>query len=110
MIGFYDGFLGPGDGYFYKLLYTRVLGFDFINTAAPSKFLNVASNLGALCVFFYLGFFDWRLGLFMAIANFIGGQIGSRIALKYGNGFIRKAFFISVSVLTIKTFYDAFLN
>ncbi|BDX21223.1 UPF0721 transmembrane protein [Polynucleobacter sp. TUM22923] len=110
VIGFYDGFLGPGAGAFYKMLYTRVLGFDFLRSAAPAKFLNIASNLGALCVFIYLGYFDLRLALLMAVANLIGGQIGSKIAIKHGNAFIRKAFFILVTVLIIKTFYDAFLK
>ncbi|QWE15202.1 TSUP family transporter [Polynucleobacter sp. AP-Sving-400A-A2] len=110
IIGFYDGFLGPGAGAFYKLFYTRVLGFDFLRSAAPAKFLNIASNLGALCVFFYLGYFDWKLGLLMASANLVGGQIGTRIAIKHGNSFIRKGFFILVSILIIKTFYDAFLK
>ena len=110
IIGFYDGFLGPGAGAFYKLFYTRVLGFDFLRSAAPAKCLNIASNLGALCVFFYLGYFDWKLGLLLASANLIGGQIGTRIAIKHGNTFIRKGFFILVTILIIKTFYDAFLK
>ena len=110
IIGFYDGFLGPGAGAFYKLFYTRVLGFDFLRSAAPAKCLNIASNLGALCVFFYLGYFDWKLGLLMASANLVGGQIGTRIAIKHGNSFIRKGFFILVTILIIKTFYDAFLK
>ena len=110
IIGFYDGFLGPGAGAFYKLFYTRILGFDFLRSAAPAKFLNIASNLGALCVFFYLGYFDWQLGILMASANLIGGQIGTSIAIKHGNVFIRKGFFILVTILIIKTFYDAFLK
>jgi uncharacterized protein len=110
VIGFYDGFLGPGAGAFYKLLYTRVLGFDFLRAAAPAKFLNIASNLGALCVFLYLGFMNWPLALMMAVANLIGGQIGTRIAIKHGNSFIRQAFFILVTILIIKTFYDAYLQ
>ncbi|CAM3825725.1 sulfite exporter TauE/SafE family protein [Polynucleobacter arcticus] len=110
IIGFYDGFLGPGAGAFYKLLYTRFLGFDFLRAAAPAKCLNIASNLGALCVFFYLGYFDWKLGILLASANLIGGQIGTKIAIKHGNAFIRKGFFILVTVLIIKTFYDAFLK
>lgn len=110
VIGFYDGFLGPGAGAFYKLWYTRILGFDFLRAAAPSKFLNVASNLGALCVFLYLGYMDWKLGIFMAVANFAGGQMGSRFAIKHGNALIRKAFFITVSALILKTFYDAFIK
>ena len=110
VIGFYDGFLGPGAGAFYKIFYTRVLGFDFLRAAAPAKCLNIASNLGALCVFFYLGYFDWKLGLLMASANLVGGQIGTKIAIKHGNVFIRKGFFILVTILIIKTFYDAFLK
>lgn len=110
IIGFYDGFLGPGAGAFYKLLYTRIMGFDFLRAAAPAKFLNIASNLGALCVFFYLGYFDWKLGILMAIANLVGGQIGTSIAIRHGNTFIRKGFFILVTILIIKTFYDAFLK
>jgi uncharacterized membrane protein YfcA len=110
IIGFYDGFLGPGAGAFYKLFYTRVLGFDFLRSAAPAKFMNIASNLGALCVFFFLGYFDWKLGILMAIANLVGGQIGTGIAIKRGNTFIRKGFFILVTILIFKTFYDAFLK
>jgi uncharacterized membrane protein YfcA len=101
IIGFYDGFLGPGAGAFYKLFYTRILGFDFLRSAAPAKCLNIASNLG---------FFDWQLGLLMASANLVGGQIGTKIAIKHGNSFIRRAFFILVTILIIKTFYDAFLK
>ena len=110
VIGFYDGFLGPGAGAFYKMLYTRVLGYDFLRAAAPAKCLNIASNLGALCVFLFLGFFDWKIGVALAVANLMGSQIGTRIAIKHGNTFIRKGFFILATALIIKTFYDAFLK
>jgi uncharacterized protein len=108
-IGFYDGFLGAGTGAFYKMLFVRGLGFSFLNAAAPAKFTNVASNLGAVVVFAATGYIFWALGLFMAAANFLGGQLGARIALRYGNEFIRRAFYGVVSVLIAKTFYDAYL-
>lgn len=109
-IGFYDGFLGAGTGAFYKLLFVRGLGYDFINAAAPSKFTNVASNLGAVAVFALAGHMLWLMAAWMALTNFIGGQIGSRVALRYGSGFIRSAFIIVVSALILKTFYDAYLR
>ena len=108
-IGFYDGFLGAGTGAFYKMLFVRGLGFSFLNAAAPAKFTNVASNLGAVAVFAVTGYIFWALGLFMAVANFLGGQFGARIALRYGNEFIRRAFYVVVSVLIAKTFRDAYL-
>lgn len=108
-IGFYDGFLGAGTGAFYKLLFVRGLGFSFLHAAAPAKFTNVASNVGAVVAFAVTGYIFWALGLFMAVANFAGGQVGARIALRYGNAFIRSAFYGVVSLLIAKTFNDAYL-
>jgi uncharacterized membrane protein YfcA len=109
VIGFYDGFLGVGTGAFYKLLFVRGLGFNFLQAAAPAKFTNVASNVGAVVAFAVTGYIFWALGLFMAAANFVGGQVGARIALRYGNDFIRTAFYVVVSLLIAKTFKDAYL-
>lgn len=108
-IGFYDGFLGAGTGAFYKMLFVRGLGFSFLSAAAPAKFTNVASNVGAVVAFAATGYIFWALGLFMAAANFAGGQLGARIALRYGNEFIRVAFYVVVTLLIAKTFMDAYL-
>lgn len=108
-IGFYDGFLGVGTGAFYKMLFVRGLGFSFLQAAAPAKFTNVASNVGAVVAFAVTGYIFWALGLFMAAANFAGGQLGARIALRHGNDFIRSAFYVVVSLLIAKTFKDAYL-
>jgi uncharacterized membrane protein YfcA len=107
-VGFYDGFFGPGAGAFYKLIFVRFLGFDFLNAAAPAKLANLASNLGAIPVFIFEGAILWKVALVMAAANFIGGQIGTRIALRYGNRLIRWAFLTVVAALVAKTFFDAY--
>jgi uncharacterized protein len=108
-IGFYDGFLGAGTGAFYKILFVRGLGYSFLRAAAPAKFTNVASNIAAVLVFAVTGYIHWELGVWMALANFAGGQFGARVALKYGNDFIRYAFYVVVSILIAKTFTDAYL-
>jgi uncharacterized membrane protein YfcA len=109
-VGFYDGFFGPGAGAFYKIVFVRTLGFDFLNAAAPAKIANVASNLGAILVFSLGGLLLWKIALGMAVANFLGGQVGSRVALRYGNRFIRRAFLTLVTVLVAMTFRDAYLT
>jgi len=108
-IGFYDGFFGPGAGTFYKLIFVRLLGFDFLNSAAPAKIANLASNLGAVPVFLLQGLLIWKVALVMAAANFAGGQFGARIALRYGNRLIRWVFLAVVGALVGRTFYDAYL-
>ncbi|MDX6805604.1 sulfite exporter TauE/SafE family protein [Terrihabitans rhizophilus] len=109
LIGFYDGIFGPGTGAFLKLLFVRGLGFDFLNASAPSKFINVASNLSAIGFFGVGGYVLWGLAAWMAVCNFLGGQVGSIIAIRFGSGFLRVALIVVVSALILKTFYDGYL-
>jgi uncharacterized membrane protein YfcA len=106
--GFYDGLLGPGTGVFLKLLYVRLLGFGFLNAASPAKLTNLASNLGGVLVFAHAGQLLWPLGLAMALANWLGGQVGTRLALRQGNRFLRLAFQVVVAALIVKTGWDAY--
>lgn len=109
-IGFYDGFFGPGTGSFLVFLFVRVFGFDFLGASAVAKVVNVACNFAGLLWFGYAGHLIWQLGLTMAVCQIAGSLIGSRLAMKHGSGFVRKLFLVVVSVLIVKTGYDAWLR
>ncbi|WGG50438.1 sulfite exporter TauE/SafE family protein [Rugamonas sp. DEMB1] len=109
-IGFYDGFFGPGTGSFLVFLFVRVFGFDFLGASAVAKVVNVACNFSALIWFGYSGHLVWQLGLTMAICQIAGSVIGSRLAMKHGSGFVRKLFLLVVSILIVKTGYDAWMR
>ncbi len=109
-IGVYDGFFGPGTGSFFVFLFVRWLGYDFLHASAAAKLLNVATNLAALILFTLKGHIWWHFVVVMAIANVAGSLIGTRLAMKHGAGFVRIFFIIVVSVLILKTGYDAFLR
>ena len=110
VIGWYDGFFGPGTGSFFIFLFVRLLGYDFLNASAAAKLLNVATNIAAIALFAAKGHVWWHIGLVMAVANVIGSLIGTRLALKHGAGFVRGVFIVVVSALILKTGYDAFLK
>ena len=109
-IGFYDGFFGPGTGSFLVFLFVRIFGFDFLGATAVAKIVNVACNFAALIWFGYSGHLIWQLGLLMAVCQIGGAFIGSRLAMKHGSGFVRQLFLIVVSLLILKTGYDAWLR
>lgn len=109
-IGFYDGFFGPGTGSFLIFLFVRFFGFDFLSASAASKVVNVACNISALMWFGYSGHLLWQLGLLMAVCQVCGSLLGTRLAMKHGSGFVRKLFLVVVSVLILKTAYDAFIK
>jgi uncharacterized membrane protein YfcA len=110
VIGFYDGFFGPGTGSFLVFLLVRVLGYDFLSASAGAKLLNTASNLAALALFAMKGHVWWHFVLVMALANVVGSLAGTHLALKHGTGFVRGVFITVVSALILKTSYDAFLR
>jgi uncharacterized membrane protein YfcA len=109
-IGFYDGFFGPGTGSFLVFLFVRFFGFDFLGASAVAKVVNVACNLAALLWFGYSGNLLLQVGAVMAVCNVLGSLAGTRLAIKHGSGFVRNIFLIVVSVLIMKTGYDAFLK
>ena len=109
-IGFYDGFFGPGTGSFLIFLFVRFFHLDFLQASAIAKVVNVACNFAALAWFASAGHVIWQLGLLMAFCNILGSVTGTRLALWGGTGFVRKLFLIVVSLLIIKTTYDAFFR
>ncbi len=110
VIGFYDGFFGPGTGSFFVFLFVRWLGYDFLHASASAKLLNTASNLAALLLFAWKGHVWWHFALAMAVANVVGSLLGTRLALKHGSGFVRGVFIVVVTALILKTSYDAWMR
>ena len=110
VIGFYDGFIGPGTGSFLVLAFVIVLGFDFLHASANAKMVNLATNIGSICLFIYKGKIIWAIAIPMAICNAIGGFIGAKLAIKKGNGFIRVFFLIVVIGTLLRFGYDVFFK
>jgi uncharacterized membrane protein YfcA len=110
LIGFYDGFFGPGTGSFLVFLFVRLLGYDFLSASASAKLVNTATNLAALLLFVAKGHIWWHFVVAMALANVVGSLLGTRLALKHGTGFVRVFFMLVVSALILKTGYDAFVR
>jgi uncharacterized membrane protein YfcA len=106
VIGFYDGFFGPGTGSFLIFLFVRFFGFDFLHASASAKVVNVATNLAALAYFVPNGYVLPFLALAMALANVSGSMAGTWLALKRGSAFIRQVFLVVVGVLIVKFAWD----
>lgn len=110
VLGFYDGFIGPGTGSFLVLGFVSVLGFDFLHASANAKMVNLATNFGSICLFVLKGKIIWAIAIPMAICNAFGGWIGAKLAIKKGNGFIRVFFLIVVIGTLIRFGYDVFFK
>lgn len=105
LIGFYDGFFGPGTGSFF-IFALLFMGYDFLQAAGNAKALNFTSNFAALLMFMFLGQVNYVYGLIMGASMIVGAYLGTRFALKRSTTFMR-LIFISVTVaLIVKNLFD----
>lgn len=106
VLGFYDGFFGPGTGSFLIFIFIGVFGFDFLAASAAAKVINGASNLSALGNFALTGHVIYTVALPMAACSVLGALIGTRTAILRGSRFVRRFFLAVVSAIICKLAYD----
>ena len=107
VMGFYDGFFGPGTGSFLVFLFIRSFGLDVLRASASAKIVNVACNVGALAWLVPAHPPLWQLAMVMALCNIVGAVLGAKLAIRKGTGFVRQVFLGVVAALILKTAWDA---
>ncbi len=110
IVGFYDGFFGPGTGSFFVLGFVVILGFEFVVASAYAKIINCMTNISALFVFVRQGNYMLGIAVLMSVCNIAGNFAGSRMALKKGNSYIRVVFLVIVSMMIARYGYDILVN
>jgi uncharacterized membrane protein YfcA len=108
VVGFYDGFIGPGTGSFLVVAFIALMGFDFLHASANAKMVNLSTNFGSICLFALKGKIIWAIAIPMAASNACGGWMGAKLAINKGNGFIRVFFLVVVVGTLIRFAYDIF--
>ena len=106
LIGAYDGFFGPGTGMFLVIVFTALMSRTLIQSLAMTKLVNTATNIGGLVVFAAGGHVLWLLGIVLAVFNVLGAQVGAKIVLDRGTGFVRIALLVLIVVMSAKLLVD----
>ena len=110
LIGFYDGLIGPGTGTMLMIALVAIMGFAFVGASAIAKVVNATTNLASIIVVGLRIGFMWKLGLLLAVANLIGGYLGSHMAIKRGSSFIRVFYLIVTGLLILRLGYSLYLQ
>lgn len=110
VIGFYDGFFGPGTGSFLIFAFVSIFGYSFLVASASAKVINFSTNLAAIIYFAFTNNIIYTLGIPMAVCNILGAFIGAKLAISKGSEFVRKLFLVIVSLLVLKLSYDIIVS
>lgn len=108
VIGFYDGFFGPGAGTFYTTSLVALRGYGLTKATGLTKLLNLTSAITSLLLFTIGGHIQWLLGLCMAAGAMAGGWIGSHSALRFGARLIRPVLVAVSLCLTARLLWGYF--
>ena len=106
VLGFYDGFFGPGTGSFWMIACMLLLGLDLSAATGHTKALNLASNLGALVIFIPTGQIRYDFAAIMIIGQLIGARLGSGLVITRGSRFIRPIFLTVVVAIATRLLWQ----
>ncbi|MEM9149602.1 MAG: TSUP family transporter [Cyanobacteria bacterium P01_F01_bin.3] len=106
IIGFHDGFFGPGTGIFLVFALLSLWSLDFLRATGSTKVINLLTNLTALITFAISGNIDYSKGVVGALGVGLGSYIGATLATKKGAKIIRPLFVAVTVSLIVKLLYD----
>ena len=109
VMGFYDGFFGPGAGSFIIFGLIKLYGFDFVRASGNAKAMNFVSNITSLIMFAIGGKIHYIMGIPMAIFMVFGASVGSKLAISKGAKIIRPILIIMSLGVAAKMVYELLL-
>ncbi|HYD98706.1 MAG TPA: TSUP family transporter [Alphaproteobacteria bacterium] len=105
LLGFYDGFFGPGTGSFWAIAFVVLLGYNLKKATAHTKIVNFTSNIAALIVLALGGHVWWTIGLVMAAGQFLGAQLGARMVMSKGTALVKPMLVTMSLLITARIIY-----
>lgn len=109
ILGVYGGFFSGGYVTLLTAVFVLLFGMSFVQAISTTKLINIFSSLVATFIFMWRGLVDYKLGILLGTAMFIGALIGGSATLRLSNLWIRRIFVTAVIALAFKTlFYDYF--
>lgn len=105
VIGFYDGFLGPGSGSFLFFYFVTFIGLSFLQSLTYAKLINLTTNLSAVIYFASTQHIVYSTAIPMAVFNALGNWIGAKLAIKKSSGFVRSVFLIVIAGILIQMLF-----
>ena len=106
ILGAYDGFFGPCVGSMLIVTFATLFDDSLVRASGNAKVVNLASNLAALALFSWRGSVLWEIALPMAAANAAGAFVGSHLAIRRGDRFVRVVVLGVVGAVAVKLAYE----
>ena len=102
VMGFYDGFYGPGSGTFMIIAFTFFAKMSLPQANAQTKVINLTANITSLTILLMEGSVLLPLGLAGAVCNMAGSFLGTGIAIKNNSKITKPIILLVMALLFVK--------
>ncbi len=104
-VGIYGGFIQAGVGLFLIGSIRFATGLDLVKTNSIKVFIIASYTVVAILIFALNGKIDWRVAAVVAVAQGVGGYVGTRIAIQGGEKLVKKLIFAALVIMAVKLFF-----
>ncbi|MFH1409189.1 MAG: sulfite exporter TauE/SafE family protein [Nanoarchaeota archaeon] len=101
----WGGFFGAGTGVLLFYALTYFFGFTLIESNATSIVPWLFVSLGAVTIFAINGLIHVWFGIILVAGMYLGGMLGSLMAVKKGNRWVKMSFMVMIVALSIKLLF-----
>jgi uncharacterized membrane protein YfcA len=108
VLGFYNGFIGPGTGSLLVFSLVSMAGMSFLHASSSAKIINAIADAASLVGFLMSKAVVFKLAIPMMLSNMLGSYIGSKAAILKGNAFIRYIFLLVMLILIARLGWDVY--
>lgn len=100
VIGMWDGSIAIAGTTFGLIVIARMFGKSFLQGRIAYAAASVPGTLIAAAILYSESTISWEWPLTILISNFVGAWIGSRMAIRHGDGLIKKCM-VAISILIV---------
>ena len=104
VIGFYNGFFGPGTGSLWLMGFVILVGYNLQQASIYTKPFNCTGNIISAICFGLAGHVAFLTAITMGFGQVIGARLGAKLVLQKGHQLIKPLFIIVVSIMTTHLF------
>ncbi len=102
VIGFYDGFYGPGTGTFLMIALTSLAHMTLNESAGITKVINLTTNITSLCIFLINGKVMFSVGFTAGLFGIAGNYVGTNLFSDKGVKIVKPIMLIVLTIFFIK--------
>jgi hypothetical protein len=102
LLGFHDGFFGPGTGPLILFVLLTLWSLNFVRGTGSAKVIHLMMNVAAVISFLWVGAVDLPKGLIASVGVVVGAYAGASVATTRGARVLKPLFVIVTAVIVGK--------